>query len=192
MGQIVLSPSVSVAVVRDDSGTIQNDESFPPYIRAYAHCTNKNTRYERSYFLIKIIVELTIKVCLKGLDGLKFLKGLNCAGQDIHDSVLFVTLDTVIQSHSLVSSFLTSEGFTMSILGVVIPRLPSNVIIEGKFPPLVVFRLLSANGNGSITLFMLNLHKSDVVTVSLAGDLYDKTVDQYILTPHGGNNITAT
>ena len=38
---------------------------------------------------------------------------------------------------------------------------------------------------------MMNLNKTDDVAFSFGGDLNGKMVDQYLLTPHGGN-ITDT
>ena len=59
------------------------------------------------------------------------------------------------------------------------------------FIPLVDLRLTSTYGSGYVTLFVINLNKTDDVAFSLGGDLNGKMVDQYLLTPHGGN-ITDT
>ncbi|XP_072026930.1 heparanase-like isoform X2 [Amphiura filiformis] len=52
-------------------------------------------------------------------------------------------------------------------------------------------RLGSSYSNGSVTLFVLNLQKSNHINLTLGGDLRDKSVDQYLLAPHR-ENITST
>ena len=53
------------------------------------------------------------------------------------------------------------------------------------------FRLDSAESNGNITLFVINLQNKKHVSLSLTDDLAHNTIYQYLLQPYGREDITA-